>query len=157
MSNFPMNRAIVGGLLAGLVFLLIEMILVATVGGGSLWGPPRMMGAILLGPEVLPPPATFDAGIVAAAMIVHFGLSALLGVIFELLAGRLALSRGALIALGALFGLAVYVVNFYGFTALFPWFEMARNWITIVSHAVFGAVLGWWPVAGRRELAARRR
>ena len=57
MSNIPMNRAIVGGLIAGLVFLTMEMILVATVGGGSLWGPPRMMGAILLGPEVLPPPA----------------------------------------------------------------------------------------------------
>ncbi|MCA1660719.1 MAG: hypothetical protein LC648_00555 [Novosphingobium sp.] len=151
MPNVPLNRAIVAGLIAGLVFVMMEMVLVATVGGGSPWGPPRMMGAIVLGPEVLPPPATFDTGIVAVGMIVHFALSALLGVIFALIAGRLALSRAALLALGTVFGLVVYAVNFYGFTALFPWFEMARNWITIVSHAVFGAVLGLWLPAGRRE------
>lgn len=153
MPNVPLNRALVAGLIAGLVFIAMEMALVATAGGGSPWGPPRMMGAIVLGPEVLPPPATFDAGIVAVAMIVHFALSALLGVIFALVAGRFALSRGALIALGVAFGLAVYAVNFHGFTALFPWFEMARNWITIASHAVFGAVLAWWLAAGRHEPA----
>jgi hypothetical protein len=154
MQSFSMNRAIVAGLIGGLVFVMMEMVLVATVGGGSPWGPPRMMGAIVLGPDVLPPPATFDAGIVAVAMMIHFALSALLGVVFALIAGRITLSRGALIALGAAFGLGVYLVNFYGFTALFPWFEMARNWITLVSHIVFGAVLAWWLAAGGREAAA---
>ena len=42
----------------------------------------------------------------------------------------------------ALVGLALYVVGFYGFTAIFPWFAMARNMITIVSHIAFGMVLG---------------
>jgi len=27
--------------------------------------------------------------------------------------------------------------------ALFPWFAMARNWISIVSHIAFGLVLAW--------------
>lgn len=144
MFRYPLGKAAAAGVIAGLVFVAMEMILVASVGGGSAWGPPRMMGAIVLGPEVLPPPATFDAGIVAVGMLVHFALSAILGVIFALAAGRSGLSRNALIGVGALFGLAVYVVNFYGFTAVFPWFEMARNWITVVSHLVFGAVLAWW-------------
>lgn len=150
MSRYSLGNAAIAGLLAGLVFLAMEMILVATVGGGSPWGPPRMMGAIVLGPGVLPPPATFDAGIFAAGMLVHFALSAALGIIFALIARRLSLSAGALAGLGALFGLAVYFVNFYGFTAIFPWFEMARNWITIVSHLVFGAVLAWW-LGGRSD------
>lgn len=77
-------------------------------------------------------------------MLVHSALSAVLGIVFALIAGRLSMSNGALVAVGALFGLAVYLVNFYGFTAVFPWFEMTRNWITIVSHLVFGAVLAWW-------------
>jgi hypothetical protein len=34
------------------------------------------------------------------------------------------------------------IVNFYGMTALFPWFAMARGWITIFSHVMYGAVLG---------------
>jgi hypothetical protein len=37
----------------------------------------------------------------------------------------------------------LYVVNFYGFTALFPWFAMARNWVSIVAHAVFGFAAAW--------------
>jgi hypothetical protein len=26
----------------------------------------------------------------------------------------------------------------YGFTAVLPWFEAARDWITVVTHGVFG-------------------
>ncbi len=151
-AGISIARAVVAGLVAGLVFLVVEMALVPTVGDGAMWGPPRMMGAIALGEGVLPPPATFDAAIVAVGMIVHFALSAVLGVIFALLAARLSLGRGALVALGALFGLAVYLVNFYGLTAIFPWFAMARNWITILAHLIFGAVLASWLVRGDRRL-----
>ena len=136
------RRGAVGGLVAGLVFVMMEMALVPTVGGGELWGPPRMMGAIVLGSDALPPPATFDAAIVMVGMLVHFALSAVLGVIFAVATAKLKLSGAMAILAGAVFGLAVYVVNFYGFTAVWPWFEMARNWITIASHVVFGAVLG---------------
>lgn len=145
MSREIATKGAVAGLVAGLVFVLLEMILVG-MSGGSPWAPPRMMGAIALGPGVLPPPATFDAGIVAVGMIVHFALSVVLGVIFAALAARLAVSRGVLIGIGLLFGLAVYLVNFYGFTALFPWFAMARNWMTILAHLVFGAVIAAMPL-----------
>ncbi len=46
-------------------------------------------------------------------------------------------------AAGVVFGLLVYVFHFYGMTALFPWFAMARNWISILAHAVFGLVLAY--------------
>jgi uncharacterized membrane protein YagU involved in acid resistance len=36
---------------------------------------------------------------------------------------------------------------------LFPWFEMAQNWITVVSHAVYGVVLAWAYVALARRAA----
>jgi hypothetical protein len=36
---------------------------------------------------------------------------------------------------------AVYGVNFYLIApAAFPWFVEARNWISFVTHAMFGAV-----------------
>ena len=44
---------------------------------------------------------------------------------------------------GAVFGLLLYVVNFYGFTAIFPWFAMAQNWVSIFSHIMFGVIAGW--------------
>ncbi len=142
-------RSVAGaGLIAGFVFLVLEMVLVPTVGGGSAWGPPRMMAGIAMGEGVLPPPATFDAAIVLVGFAVHFALSIVLAAVFAVLVGRFTLSRNMLIALGALFGLAVYVVDFYGFTAIFPWFAMARNWITILAHAVFGMVLGWYMARG---------
>lgn len=140
------KAVILAGLIAGLVFIVMEMVLVAVVGGGSPLGPPTMIGAIVLGPEVLPEqgtPPPFDMGVFLTGQIVHFVLSVVLAVIFVLIARRMALGTGALVGLGVVFGLLVYFVNFYRMTAVIPWFAMARNFITIASHLVFGAVLAW--------------
>jgi len=93
-----------------------------------------------MGESVLPPPATFDVMIVMVAMAVHFMLSIVIGAVFALVARRFGLLMAVLA--GAILGLGLYVVNFYGFTAIFPWFAMARNAISIVSHIGFGVVLG---------------
>lgn len=63
------------GLIAGLVFLNLEMLMVRLIMGQSTWGPPRMIAAMVLGRDVLLPPATFDIGVVMAAMPVHFVLA----------------------------------------------------------------------------------
>ena len=139
--NIDWKAAIGSGLIAGVVFLALEMMMVPLIGGGSPWGPPRMMAAILLGKGVLPPPATFDAGIVMVAMALHLVLSAVYGGGFSLVVSRL--SKGVALATGAVGGLVLYLVNFYGFTAVFPWFAMARTPITIFTHIVFGLVAVW--------------
>ena len=96
----------------------------------------RLAAALVLGPEALAAPETFDAVVLLAATVVHGVLSlayaALLAVLVD---GR---SLTAAFALGAAFGLALYVVNLHGFTALFPWFAPARGWITVAAHLVFG-------------------
>lgn len=125
------------------MFLVLELLLVSTVGGDSMWAPVRMIGAIALGEAVLPPPATFDLGVLLAALAVHFVLAIVYGIIFAALVSMLKLGDTATIIAGLVFGLALYAVNFYVFTAQFPWFEMARNWMSIVAHAAFGLVLGW--------------
>lgn len=127
------------GLIAGAAFMMMEMGLVA-MAGQSPWGPPRMIAAIVMGEGVLPPPAIFDLMILMAAMGVHFMLSIVIGAVFALVARRFGLLM-ALMA-GAGVGLGLYVVNFYGFSAIFPWFAMARNAISIISHIAFGMVLG---------------
>ncbi|MEO6155009.1 MAG: hypothetical protein ABIP16_04710 [Thermomonas sp.] len=67
-------------------------------------------------------------------------MSIILAFVFALIAkGR---GQGPAIVIGGVFGLIVYVVNFYGMTAMFPWFEMARGWISIFAHLMYGAVLG---------------
>ena len=144
-QRLGVSAVLSAGLIAGLVFVVLEMVLVATVGGGSAWGPPRMMAAIALGKEVLPgpdTPPTFDAGVFLVGMIVHFVLSVVLAAILAAILMAMGASTGTAVAVGAGFGLVVYIVNFYGMTAIFPWFESARNWITIFAHVVFGAVAG---------------
>jgi len=75
-----------------------------------------------------------------AAMAVHFVLSIVIGIGFAFIAKRFGWVMAVVV--GAVIGLALYVVNFYGMTAFFPWFAMARNTISIVSHIAFGMVLG---------------
>lgn len=142
-ENIDTKAAVWSGIVAGIVFVMAEMILIATVGGGSPWGPPRMMAAIVMGTEVLPPPPTFDFGITMVGMIIHFVLSVIYGFILGFAISKWRLGTGAAILAGIAFGLLIYLVNFYVFTGLFPWFSNARNAITVVSHLLFGGVLGW--------------
>jgi len=135
------KAALWAAVIAGIVFMLLEMIMVPAFMAGSPWGPPRMIAAIGMGKGVLPPPATFDVTIMLVAMVIHFGLSVILAFLFAFIARGRTIGMAAL--LGAAFGLVVYLVNFYGMTAVFPWFAMARGWIGIFAHIVYGAVLGW--------------
>lgn len=147
------GAAVWAGVIAGAIFMTMEMILVGTVGGDSPWAPPRMIAAMALGEGVLPPPATFDLGILMMAMAIHFVLSIVYAFVLAWIIANWAMGMGAAIVVGAAFGFALYLINFYGFASLwFPWFAMARNWISISAHVVFGLVLGWAYVA----LASRR-
>ena len=141
VHRFDMKAAALAGLAAGLLFLILEMLMVPLFLGGSPWGPPRMIGAIVLGQDVLPPPATFALGVVIVALILHFVLSAVYGLILGWLISRF--GTGTALIVGAVFGLVLYFVNFYGMTAVFPWFEMARNWVSIFAHIVFGVAAAW--------------
>lgn len=152
------KAAVYSGLVAGLVFLILEMILVPLIMGMSAWAPVRMMAAILLGQGVLPAegePATFGVGVLLAALVVHFVLAAIYGSILSLIDFRL--EEWAAVAIGAVFGLVIYGINFYGFTAVFPWFEMARGWLGIVTHMVFGIVAAWtYKELAKSEIARER-
>ena len=123
-NTIDWKAAVWAGIIAGLVFMVLEMLLVQLVGEGNMWGPPRMMAAMVLGREVLPPPATFDAGVFIVAMIVHFVLSLVYAFIFAWILGQWQLTMSAAAIGGLVFGLVIYAVNFYGFTAVFPWFTL---------------------------------
>ncbi len=143
------KAAIWAGIIAGVVFMMLEMLLVMWLKGQSPWGPPRMIAAMVMGKGVLPPPAPFDMGVLLVAMMVHFVVAIVLAFIFAWLASAIGAGMVWSIIGGAVFGVMVYFVNFYGATALFPWFAMARGPITLFTHAMFGLVLGcaYWVIA----------
>ncbi len=100
-----------------------------------------MIAAIGMGREVLPSPdtpPTFDLSVLMVAMVLHLILSVIYSLIQAFIVQRM--DMGSAVVVGAVFGLALYLVNFYVFTAVFPWFANARTWITLFTHIVFGAV-----------------
>jgi len=141
-----LGSATKAGLIAGAVFIAVEMILVWLVMGMNPFAPLHMIAAIAMGPEVLPGPGVVpgsNAGVIAVALLLHVVLSVALAFAFKLIAGALRLNGAMLLAGGVLFGLLIYGIHFYGMTALFPWFAMARNWVSVLAHAVFGLVLAY--------------
>jgi hypothetical protein len=151
------RAAIRAGFVAGVVFIVLEMILWPLAGLGNPWEPVRMIAAILLGPGVLPPPAGFDARIFAAAMVVHFSLSIIYAVAYATF--RQLMLRGRFRALSplvhGLYGLFIYLINFYGFVALFPWFIEGRHGTSILVHVAWGMAIPWAYDARAEKLAAR--
>jgi hypothetical protein len=129
--------------MAGVVFLVLELVLATLIPGGSPWASPRMLASIILGRDVLHAPAAFEAGIMVAALAMHFVLAIVFALILSLIMVRFSFDSSAGMAslAGAMFCLAMYLLNFYGMTRLFPWFAEARNWVSVVSHLVFGVVV----------------
>jgi len=145
-SSFAYGSAVKAGLIAGAIFMALEMLLVWLAMGMSPFAPPQMIAAIAMGPEVLPGPdnpAGSNLGVLLVGMAVHFALSVVLAFVFKYIAGAMRLHGPMLLLAGVAFGLIVYAVHFYGLTALFPWFAMARNWISVLAHAIFGLVLAY--------------
>ncbi len=126
---------------AGTIMIVLEMILVKIFTDYSIWESPRKMAAIIMGPKVLEP-HTFNFGIIAVAMLVHYSLSIIYGFIVHFITSRL--SSIMVIISGLAFGLVLFLINFYGFAEIFfPWFKGARDWIMIFGHLAFGFTLGF--------------
>lgn len=134
------RAALIAGFVAGIVFLLLQMIGRAYQTGGSVWIAPRYIAAIVMGEDTLPPPATFDLGIFLVAFIVNLILSVAFGLLLAAIIHEWEFWFGVVV--GALFGLALYAINYYTFSRFFPWFFPVRSWVDVLSHVVFGALAG---------------
>lgn len=101
----------------------------------------RLTAAIVLGREALQAPAAggLPWGVLLVATLVHLALSVAYALPPARLAGRL--HGWPALGTGAVYGLAIYVVNMYGFTVVFPWFALARDPATVFAHLVFGLAL----------------
>ncbi|WP_019561802.1 hypothetical protein [Caldimonas manganoxidans] len=151
--------AAVSGLAAGAVLMVLELFWAASMGGDGPWRLPHMVAALVLGADWLETAAAqgyaFHAGVVAAALLVHYALGMLFGLALGALVSwwRLDSLLGRMEALGAAFGVLLYVVNFHGLAHGFPWFLDLRGGATLMAHLVFGicAALLYWKLARRRS------
>jgi hypothetical protein len=133
------RAAIYAGIAAGIIATLAQLLLwwaFRDALPGILYRDARLAAAILMGRGVLPPPVSFDWTVMAVATLVHFALSAVYGAVLGLFIARR--NSPVAVLVGAGYGLALFAVNMYGFTVLFPWFSAARDGITLLTHVVFG-------------------
>ena len=140
-STVDWSAVIWASLIAGTVsFLLYLFFVPMSVGAGNAAIIARFMASILLGIGALAPPATFDIGIVVAALVVHFALALLMGSIIAFVLHRWGLLTGMIG--GALFGILFYVINFYSLTLFWPQMYALAHMSVLLVHVVFGALAG---------------
>lgn len=135
------GRAVLwAGLASGAVYLAMLAILMSLFLGASPWAVPRVIAAMTQGSVALTPIDTFDPSALLAATVIHFVLSMGYALLFAFIGKGHSIAADTVA--GMIFGLALYVVNYYLATSLFPWFEQMRNWATVVAHLAYGGVLG---------------
>ncbi|KAA0180287.1 Sodium:proline symporter [Cupriavidus sp. H18C1] len=146
------SAAAVSGLAAGALLLVLELFWSTMIAGTNPWPTTRMIAAIVMGPDVLQS-GMFSVATVTAALVIHFVLGAVLGMILAAIMAPFQLdsSLGMALLVGAVFGLVIYVINFYGMTRFFPWFADARGWHTLFGNIVFGmcAAAAYWKLESK--------
>ena len=142
LPSLNWRAALAAGIVAGTVATAAQVILWWTFTDDLpeiFFRDARLTSAILLGQSVLPPPATSDRMVILVAGLIHVLLSMAYGLALACVISRLT-RRTALLA-GCVFGLILYAVNMHIVTNVYPWFSAARDWITVVTHVIFGISL----------------
>jgi hypothetical protein len=115
----------------------------------------RVYGTVFLGARAL---TTDDLNFFMLVAVVHFSIGAIAGAVFHVLVNRFVPNRtGLQIALGAVYGLAMWIVNFYG---VLWWLqprlvgeayvlELMPAWIAALTHVIYGLTLGLLQPLGR--------
>src|SRR5581483_4864708 len=113
-KGFYLTFYVVAGLLLGILGSLVSFLM--NVGGSLLMRQDpllflRVYGTVFLGPAAL---TTDDLTFFMLVAVVHFSVGAIAGAVFHVLVNLFVPDRAALqLALGALYGLLMWVVNFY--------------------------------------------
>lgn len=131
--------AIVAGLAAGAVLMVLDLLWPLMFGNGDPWATSHKIAALLMGQQVLHT-SGFDLGVVATALLIHYTLGVFSGfVVGAAIAGLRCESSIAMTqAIGYVFGVVVYFVNFYVLASLLPWFQDMRGEATFLGQLAFG-------------------
>lgn len=126
--------------IAGIVYMVLQMLAAGLVYKVGPWLPVRLTASIALGDTALPETG-FPLAVTLAAFLIHFGLSIMTAwILAPFIEGE---PRFKALAMGAVLGLIIYLVNYYLLTAAFDSFIVLRGWVTLICHLIFGAVLAW--------------
>lgn len=132
---------VLGGMGAGITLALFVMVMDAILGNGFLdWL--RQSAAIVVGRSAVA--AGSPVTVLILGLVVHLALAAVYGAIFAVAARYITFVRRDLLIATTVFGLGIWVLNFYVFSPwLFPWFDDSPDIAQFIAHTVFyGMPLG---------------
>ncbi|PUA18503.1 hypothetical protein [Glaciimonas sp. PCH181] len=147
--------AAVSGFVGGAVLMVLELLWSSLIVGASPWAMSHMISAIVMGRDVLQS-TDFSVGVVATALITHYVLGIIFGLILCAIIAPFHLdsSIGMILLTGMVFGVVLYVFNFYGMAKFFPWFAEMRGWSALLTHLIFGLVSAamYWTLERRSAI-----
>jgi hypothetical protein len=131
-----MARGALGGLLAGLAFAAVAAWNI-TASNGSVRQLFLVISTIVLGDDaVLTGEADYAIG-----LLVHFAISIFYGMAFGLISSRLR-TNGTVALVGALYGVAIYLLDFRVFAPLwFQIFEGVDQSFELLIHILYGLIV----------------
>lgn len=131
----------VAGFVAGAVLMVLELLWTAMTNDVGPWRNSQLVAAIVLGQGVARVSGhLFSVEVIAVALATHYALGVVFGMVLGAIATALRLRADLtrMLVLGALFGVALYLFNFYALSRSFPWFEELRGVPTLIGQIVFG-------------------
>lgn len=134
------RAAVLAGLAAGTLFLILNLLLIPEIIGGTTEVVLRYFASIVLGPDAVGPSTGFGILTVITAVLLHYLLSIIFAIVVAYVVHRWGVVGGTIG--GAVLGLSIYLINMYTFTLLFPWFFTMENTIFLIVHIIFGAAVG---------------
>ncbi len=137
------GRTLLAGLVASIVMGMVEMMYEA-MGGAGLWSPVVFIAAtVLRNLQSVPVPVPFMMMPVVLGLMGHMMNSMILGLVFGWIASRSGMSRGALVGVGVLYALAIFVIMWYLVVpGIDPVMLKLNGVVFAIAHMMWGAVLG---------------
>jgi hypothetical protein len=138
-----------GGVLAGIGFAFVELVMMDLQGSHLVVARfLRRIAAMWIGPQALAPDFPFTT-VAVVGMLIHFGLSALFGLIFTWLTEshvhELARSRAMLVLAATGYGLLLWPLNLYLIAPFVGWewfVQETEPAVQAAAHLCYGLLLG---------------
>lgn len=135
--HFSVVAGLEAGVLAGVLFLLLEYLSTILLGAGSPMGPAQLTLRSILNLGSSTPTEPYFITV----LVVHFGLSLLTTFALGYLIHRVV--RYWAVTLGVVYGLLLYAINFFLFAFWLPDISAATDLFMVVNYMIYGGMAAW--------------
>ena len=142
------SAAVWAGLIAGAVFIVLNLVVLPIIHGGNVWWMSRLFASPILKTPILADseanPESFNATALLITLLFGFGLAVVFSLVLNFITHRWGWLTAAIV--GALFGVCLYLINLYILVEHSPagvHMNFVRTPFFLGTHILFGALAGF--------------